>query len=66
MILGIMDFTPLKGKCSGEALDLTAFAREKDFERDFNGLPKGKRTIRGAYTVEVNPGWKLKADIKNR
>jgi hypothetical protein len=67
MTLESMNFFPLKGKCRGAALDLTAFADEDDFERDFNGSPKGKKTIRGAYAGEgMNPGWKLKDDIKVR
>jgi len=66
MTLETMNFFPLKGKCRGSALDLTAFAGEDDFERDFNGSPKGKKMIRGAYSGEgTNLGWKLRDDIKD-
>jgi hypothetical protein len=62
--LGSMDFYPKPGQCEGTALDLSAFASELDYDRDFNGTSKGGYTFRGAYTgTGTNPGWKLAAEI---
>ena len=63
--LGAADFFPLPGKVSGTPLDLSQFAAELDFDRDFNGISKGNRRFRGAYAGEgTNPGWRLRAEIK--
>ena len=60
-----MDFFPRPGKVSGAPLDLSPFAAELDFDRDFNGISKGSQTFRGAYAGEgTNPGWRLQAQIK--
>ncbi len=63
--LGVMDFFPRPGKVSGAPLDLSPFAAELDFDRDFNGISKGNRIFRGAYAGQgTNPGWRLQAQIK--
>jgi Right handed beta helix region len=63
--LGQMDFFPRSGAVRGAPLDLSSFAEEIDFDRDFNGLSKGARVFRGAYAGEgTNPGWRLRAQIK--
>jgi len=65
-LLGAMDFYPHPGMVSGAPLDLSPFAVELDFDRDFNGYSKGARTFRGAYAGEgTNPGWRLSAEIKS-
>ena len=64
--LGALDFYPLPGRAKGSPLDLSPFASELDFDRDFNGLSKGARYFRGAYAGDgSNPGWRLRAEIKN-
>jgi len=64
--LGSMDFYPLPGKVQGSPVDLSGFAGEIDFDRDFNGIGKGAQTFRGAYAGEgTNPGWRLRAEIKS-
>lgn len=63
--LGSMDFYPLVGKAQGAALDLSSFATQTDFDRDFNGASKGDRRFRGAYAGEgTNPGWQPDARLK--
>lgn len=64
--LGRMDFFPRQGSpAKGMPLDLSAFAAELDFDRDFNGAGKGPAVFRGAYAGEgANPGWRLQAEIK--
>jgi hypothetical protein len=63
--LGALDFYPLPGRASGSPLDLSLFAGELDFDRDFNGLSKGGHNFRGAYAGDgSNPGWRLRAQIK--
>jgi len=63
--LGALDFYPLPGRAKGSPLDLSPFASELDFDRDFNGLSKGARYFRGAYAGDgSNPGWRLRAEIK--
>ena len=63
--LGQMDFYPLAGTCEGSALDLSAFAADTDYDRDFNGTPKGGLTFRGAYAGDgTNPGWSIDEGIK--
>jgi len=63
--LGALDFYPLPGKVTGSPLDLSPFAGELDFDRDFNGTGKGGDRFRGAYAGEgTNPGWQLRAEIK--
>jgi hypothetical protein len=63
-MLGSMDFYPKPGACEGAALDLSAFASEVAYDRDFNGSSKGGYTFRGAYAgAGQNPGWKLAAEI---
>jgi hypothetical protein len=62
-----MDFYPLPGKVRGRTLDLSRFAGELDFDRDFNGASKGAHYFRGAYAGEgSNPGWRLSAQIKGK
>lgn len=66
-ILGQMDFYPRStcATCSGSPLDLSAFAAQLDFDRDFNGTSKGQALFRGAYQGSgANPGWPLGAGIK--
>jgi MYXO-CTERM domain-containing protein len=64
--LGSMDFYPLPGKATGAKLDLSPFAAQSGYDRDFNGLSKGARTYRGAYAgAGSNPGWKLQGAIKS-
>jgi hypothetical protein len=67
--LGTMDFYPLARKCSGPAIDLSAFAEDAGYTSDFNGLPKvraaGAVVYRGAYAASgANPGWKIEAGVK--
>jgi hypothetical protein len=62
---GKMDFYPLPGKCRTVALDVSLFEKDTEYNRDFNGTPKGAFTYVGAYAGEgENPGWRLGADIK--
>ena len=62
---GRMDFFPRPGRVHSTPLDLSAFAGELAFDRDFNGASKLSRTFRGAYAGEgANPGWPLRAQIK--
>jgi hypothetical protein len=64
--LGALDFYPLPGRAKGSPLDLSSFASELDFDRDFNGLSKGAHYFRGAYAGDgSNPGWRLRAQIKS-
>jgi len=65
--LGQMDFYPLAGQCQGSAIDLSAFAQNTDYDRDFNETVKGGRTFRGAYAGEGanHPGWPLDDGIKD-
>jgi hypothetical protein len=66
-LLSIMDFYSLPGKVRGHTLDLSRFAGELDFDRDFNGASKGAHYFRGAYAGEgSNPGWRLSAQIKGK
>jgi Right handed beta helix region len=63
--LGQTDFFPRPGMVRRAPLDLSPFAGEIDFDRDFNGTSKGDRRFRGAYAGEgTNPGWRLRAEIK--
>jgi hypothetical protein len=63
--LGTLDFYPLPGKVKGSPLDLSLFAGELDFDRDFNGVGKDGHRFRGAYAGEgTNPGWPPRAEIK--
>jgi hypothetical protein len=65
VVLGAMDFYPLAGQCQGPPLDLSAFASELDYDRDFNGTSKGALLFRGAYAGEgQNPGFQLTGDLK--
>ena len=64
--LGALDFYPLPGRVKGPPLDLSPFAGELDFDRDFNDAGKDGRRFRGAYAGEgINPGWRLSAQIKS-
>ncbi len=64
-VLGQMDFFPRAGMAQGAALDLSVFAGEIAFDRDFNGVGKGAHRWRGAYSgAGANPGWRLQAEIK--
>ena len=59
-------FYKKEAPAKGSPLDLSPFASELDFDRDFNGLSKGARYFRGAYAGDgSNPGWRLRAEIKN-
>jgi hypothetical protein len=63
--LGAMSFYPLAGQAQGDALDLSAFSAQTDFDRDFNRTPKANRRFRGAYAGEgLNPGWTPQAAFK--
>ncbi len=63
--LGQIDFYPRRGRARGAPLDLSAFADDLDFDRDFNARSKGDRRFRGAYAgAGRNPGWRLRAAIK--
>jgi hypothetical protein len=63
--LGALDFYPRPGRVKGSPLDLSPFAGELDFDRDFNGVGKYGHYFRGAYAGEgTNPGWRLRARIK--
>lgn len=63
--LDTLDLYPKAGKCTGTAVDLTAFSADQDFDRDFNGTGRGTRVWRGAYAGDgTNPGWKVAADLK--
>jgi len=65
LLLGSMDFYPLPGQCEGAALDLSAFAGNVDYDRDFNGDTKAGFTFRGAYAGSgLNLGWQLDAAVK--
>lgn len=46
--LGEMDFSPLPGRCVGDAPQIDAFRADVDFDRDFSGAPKDF-SVRGAY-----------------
>jgi hypothetical protein len=64
-----MNFYPLEGKCSGAAIDMSAFAGDSDYTLDFNGRSKvaagGAVIFRGAYAgAGSNPGWRIQAGIK--
>jgi len=64
--LGALDFYPLPGRAKGSPLDLSPFAGELDFDRDFNGVGKDGHYFRGAYAGEgLNPGWRLRSQIKS-
>ncbi len=68
--LGSMDFFPLPGRCSGDAIDLSPFHTDADYALDFNGLLKARSKdsviFRGAYADEgTNTGWALQAMIKS-
>jgi hypothetical protein len=64
--LGALDFYPLPGRVTGSPLDLSPFAGELDFDRDFNGRSKAGHSFRGAYAGDgSNPGWRLSAQIKS-
>jgi hypothetical protein len=58
--LGAIDFYPIAGRATGAALDLSMFAGDTEYDRDFNCMPKTGFTFRGAYAGEgENPGWRL-------
>jgi len=70
-VIGLMSFYPIPGPGAeqGPPLDLSPFASQIDYDKDFNGTPKnrfsGKTVFRGAYAGEgINPGWKVQAGIK--
>jgi hypothetical protein len=66
-VLGAMDFYPSAAcsGCSGAQLDLTPFAAEASYDRDFNGTSKGTFQYRGAYAGQgTNPGWRPRAEKK--
>jgi Right handed beta helix region len=58
--LGAMNFYPLPGECTGTPIDESPFSTELAYDLDFNGMPKGTFTYRGAYAGSgKNPGWPL-------
>jgi hypothetical protein len=60
-----MNFYPLPGQAQGAPIDLSIFATQTHFDRDFNRTPKGDGRYRGAYAGEgQNPGWQLAAARK--
>lgn len=62
---GRLDLTPRPGRCEGEALNLSAFAKETDFDRDFLGASRAGSLCRGAYAGPSRPGhWPLQRGIK--
>ncbi|HEU4724803.1 MAG TPA: hypothetical protein VFU59_05820 [Candidatus Eisenbacteria bacterium] len=66
-VLGQMDFYPSTScaACSGTPLDLSPFAVQADYDKDFNGTSKGDFRYRGAYAGQgANPGWRLAAAPK--
>lgn len=66
MELGMADVYPQVGALQGASLDLSAFAEQVDYDRDYNGEPKGGFEFRGAYAGEGdNPGCALEAEIKD-
>jgi len=66
LVLGQMDFYPLAGKCEGAPSDASKFAKDVDYDRDFNGTSRGTFTFRGAYAGSgKNPGWPLGSGIKS-
>ena len=46
------DLYPLEGAVEGTSLDLSKFADQPDYDRDFNGMSKGGFTFRGAHAGE--------------
>jgi hypothetical protein len=44
-----VDFYPLPGKAQGTLLDLSSFASQLDYDKDFKGQSKGDRRFRRAY-----------------
>ena len=65
MTLGAMDFYPNGPKATGPAMDLSSVSSEADYDKDFNGTPKGTFTYRGAYAGQgKNPGWPLGNGMK--
>jgi hypothetical protein len=64
-VLNEMDFYPLPGEGTGTPIDATPFNDQTDFALDFNGMPKGEWTYRGAYAgAGQNPGWQLTDALK--
>jgi len=63
--LGELDLRPLEGACAGPPLSLEPFAVDTDFDRDFDGAPKGEARLRGAYQRTEAPGaWRPADGIK--
>jgi hypothetical protein len=63
--LGSMNFYPLPGAAQGAPIDLSSFAAQTDYDRDFNRGAKGDGRFRGAYAGDgQNPGWQLDAALK--
>lgn len=64
-VLSGSSFFPLPTKATGAPLDLSPFANDTDWKRDFNGADKGTLAFRGAYAAEgINPGWQVACDVK--
>jgi len=64
-VLGEVDLHPKPGRCEGPPLDLSVFAREQDFAKDFDGRPRNTNTARGAYAgPATQQSWRLQADRK--
>ena len=60
-----MDFYPLAGRAQGAPIDLSMFASQTHFDRDFNRTAKADGRYRGAYAGEgQNSGWQLDASRK--
>lgn len=63
--LGALDPYPLPGAVEGDPIDLSKFADDTDYDRDYNEVSKGDFTFRGAYAgAGDNPGCLLDAEPK--
>jgi hypothetical protein len=63
--LGSVDFFPANSRSSGAPIDLSSFATDIDYDRDFNCQSKGDFSFRGAYSGSgTNPGWMLAMENK--
>jgi hypothetical protein len=63
--LGVLDLYPLPDAVEGDPIDLSGFAGDTDYDRDYNGASKGAFAFRGAYAgAGENPGCPLTAEAK--
>lgn len=65
---GAMDLHPLPGKCLGEALQLAPqTSTDTGYDRDFEGVSRGRFLFRGAYAGPSAAGaWRPAATLKPR